>query len=86
MIREFPTGKGFADLVFLPRPKYAALPVLVVELKWNASAQTALQQIKAKMYPKALEGYTGKMLLVGVSYDKGTKEHSCVIEEDQKTE
>lgn len=86
VIREFPTGKGFADLVFLPRPKYAALPVLIVELKWNASAQTALQQIKAKMYPKALDGYTGKMLLVGVSYDKGTKEHSCVVEENQKTE
>lgn len=84
VIREFPAGKGFADLIFLPRLKYATLPVLVVELKWNMSAQTALQQIKSKEYPKALDGYAGKMLLVGVSYDKRTKEHSCVIEEYQK--
>ena len=81
VVRELPTGKGFAGLVFLPRLKYAALPVLIVELKWNASAQTALSQIKAKKYPQAVEDYTGKLLLVGINYDKETKNHTCKIEE-----
>lgn len=80
MLRELPTGKGFADLVFLPRQQYAALPALLVELKWNQSARTAIQQIKEKKYPKALENYTGKILLVGINYDKGTREHTCIIE------
>ena len=84
MVREFPTGKGFADIVFLPRTKYRELPALILELKWNASVQTALQQIKAKNYPQALKDFAGKLLLVGISYDKGTKEHSCVIEEHKK--
>ena len=43
-IRELPTGRGFADFVFLPRPEYKGdYPALVVELKWNKKAQTALQ-------------------------------------------
>ena len=33
--REFPGGKGFADLVFLPRKKFIDKPALVVELKWE---------------------------------------------------
>ena len=33
---------------------------------------------------KALKNYEGKLLLVGVSYDKESKEHSCVIEEWKK--
>lgn len=81
-IRELPTGRGFADYVFLPKPEYAGeLPVLLVELKWNQKATTALQQIRDRKYTQAVEGYTGKMLLVGISYDKKSKEHSCVIEE-----
>ena len=80
VMREFPTGKGFADLVFLPRPKYATLPALVIELKWDKGATTAIEQIKEKNYPQALEDYVGDMLLVGVSYDKHTRKHECVIE------
>ena len=80
LIREFPTGQGFADLVFLPKPKYADLPALLVELKWDKGANSAIMQIKEKRYPKAFEGYTGNVLLVGVSYDKKTRQHECVIE------
>ena len=80
VMRELPTGKGFADLVFLPRPKYATLPALVIELKWDKGATTAIEQIKEKNYPQALEDYVGDMLLVGVSYDKHTRKHECVIE------
>ena len=57
------------------------MPALLVELKWNQSAATALQQIKGKKYVQVIEGYTGTILLVGISYDKKTKVHKCVMEE-----
>lgn len=79
LIRELPTGKGFADIVFLPR-KQSAKPALVVELKWAQAAETAVNQIKAKRYTQVLENYTGEILLVGISYEKDTKKHQCVIE------
>lgn len=81
-IREMPTGRGFADYVFLPKLEYVGeMPALLVELKWNKRAITALQQIKSKKYVQAITGYTGNILLVGISYDKKSKEHECVIEE-----
>lgn len=84
-VRELPTGRGFADFVYIPKPEYKAdYPALVVELKWNKAADTALQQIKERKYPQSLEQYTGNILLVGINYDKKTKEHSCVIENDKK--
>ena len=80
-IRELPTGRGFADFVFIPKPEYkSAYPALIVELKWNQNAQTALQQIKDKKYPASISNYTGEILLVGINYDKGSKEHQCKIE------
>lgn len=78
--REFSGGKGFADLVFLPRKKFQEKPALVVELKWNKSAQGAIAQIKNKEYCRSLEEYRGNLLLVSVNYDIRTKEHECVIE------
>lgn len=82
IFREFPTGKGFADLVFLPREDMA-LPALIVELKWDKSAKSAISQIKNKNYVEALADYAGKILLVGINYDKETKEHQCTIEKWQ---
>ena len=80
-IRELPSGRGFADFVFIPKSEYISdYPALVVELKWNKDARTAIQQIKEKKYPDTVRQYTGKMLLVGINYDKKTKEHSCIIE------
>lgn len=73
MIRELPTGKDFADLVFLPH-KYSDKPAMVVELKWDQSVETAIKQIKDKNYVKALEQYTGEILLVGVKFE--TRERS----------
>ena len=84
-VREFPTGRGFADFVYIPKPEYKAdYPALVVELKWNKNAKTALQQISEKKYPESIAEYTGEILLVGINYDKKTKKHECVIEEYQK--
>ena len=84
-VRELPTGRGFADFVFIPKPRYAAdYPALVVELKWNRKASTALEQIKEKHYTDSLLRYTGDILLVGINYDKTSKTHTCVIEELQK--
>ena len=81
-IRELPAGRGFADFVFIPKPEYRNdYPALIVELKWNRNAKTAMKQIKEKRYPDSLLGYTGDILLVGINYDKKTKEHQCLIEE-----
>ena len=78
--RELPTGKGFADMVFIPRQQFADKPVLVVELKWDKSAQGAVEQIKNKQYCKSLQDYHGRIMLVGVNYDKKSKKHCCEIE------
>lgn len=84
-IRELPTGRGFADFVFLPKAEYAeGYPALLVELKWNQSAEAALAQIKEKKYPESLVQYTGNILLVGINYDKKNKKHQCLIEEMKK--
>ena len=82
LIRELPAGNGFADIVFLPKP-HCDKPVLIVELKWNWSANGAMEQIKNKKYIKALENHVGKVLLVGINYDKKTRKHECMIEEIQ---
>lgn len=82
VIREMPAGKGFADLAFIPRREAGNRPAMIVELKWNASADTAIRQIKERRYAGALAGYTGEILLVGINYDKDAedKKHTCVIE------
>ena len=74
----------FADLVFVPRKRYQDKPALVVELKWDKTAEGALAQIKDKEYCRSLEEYQGNLLLVGINYNKKTKEHVCRIEEYQK--
>ena len=80
IVREMPTGKGFADLVFLPRPQHAEKPAMVIELKWDQTAETAIRQIKEKKYGEALRRYAGEILLVGISYDKKTRKHEAEIE------
>lgn len=84
-VRGLPTGRSFADFVYIPKPEYRSdYPALIVELKWNQKAQTALQQIKEKQYPDSVLDYTGDILLVGINYDKKTKEHQCLIERYEK--
>ena len=82
--REFPTGKGFADMIFLPRRKFQEKPALVVELKWDKNAGGAIRQIKEKQYCRSLEEYKGNILLVGINYSKKDKTHQCVIEKMTK--
>jgi len=80
VIRELPTGKGYADLVFIPRKKHADKPAMIVELKWDKTAEGAIDQIKEKNYTSALDDYKGNLLLVGINYNKKEKIHTCVIE------
>lgn len=77
IVRELPTGKGFADITFIPR---GDKPAMIVELKYNENVETAITQIKNKNYPKSLEHYVDNLLLVSINYDKKTKEHQCHIE------
>lgn len=84
-IREMPSGRGFADFVYLPKPEYTdEYPALVVELKWNKNAKTAMQQIRDKKYTESLSDYTGNILMVGLNYDKSGKKHECIIEKYSK--
>lgn len=78
-IQELSSGHGYADIVYLPK-KNSSMPILVIELKWNQKASTAIQQIKEKNYSQIFEGYGSNILLVGISYDEKTKKHECVIE------
>lgn len=81
--REYQTGTGFADLVMIPR-KNVCKPAIIVELKYNDTAGTAIDQIHQRQYPQKVAEYTGDILLVAVSYDRKTKEHQCQIETWQK--
>lgn len=84
IVREMPAGKGFADMVFIPRANYTNKPAMVIELKYNKDMDSAIKQIKEKRYQGALKGYSDRILLVGINYDPNGKEgkkHRCVIEE-----
>ena len=78
-IHELPSGLGYADLLFLPR-KHSKKPAMLIELKWNKSADGAIAQIKNKKYMEAIVNYGGEILFVGINYNKESKVHECVIE------
>jgi hypothetical protein len=78
-IEELPTGIGYADVVYIPK-RGSALPAMIVELKMNKSADSAIDQIKNRNYPQALEDCGSDILLVGVNYDEKSKKHTCKIE------
>ncbi|MBQ9030247.1 MAG: AAA family ATPase [Parasporobacterium sp.] len=78
VIREMTTGKGFADVVFVPVKKED--PAMIIELKRNGSVGSALDQIKEKRYFESLAHYQGNLLFVGINYDEKEKTHSCRIE------
>ena len=82
MYRELAGGKGYADMVFIPRSNVNK-PAIVVELKWNKTASSAIAQIKKKEYVQGLKGYSGTVILVGINYtdkDEPFKKHECRIE------
>ena len=85
IVQEMPAGKGFADIMFIPKPRANTekYPPMVVELKWDYSAETAIRQIKERSYSEKLKSFE-KVLLVGISYKKDIREnkkHECIIEE-----
>ena len=79
-VQELPSGRGLADVVYLPKRGDPA-PALVVELKWDRKPGSAIAQILDRDYPAVLRDWGGPLLLVGVSYDAKTKEHACRIVE-----
>ena len=79
LIREMPAGNGFSDMVFLPK-RTSLKPALILELKWDKTAEGAISQIKNKKYISALKEYKGNILLVGINYEKKNKKHQCRIE------
>ena len=84
-LNEFPTGKGFADIVYLPKKvSKKGKPALIIELKKDASAKVALEQIKERDYVSRVKEYTDNILLIGINYDSKSKQHSCIIEKYQK--
>lgn len=81
-LEELPSGEGYADVVYLPKPD-SDWPTLMIELKWKKSAKGAIDQILEKKYPDVLKDFGRDILLVGINYDKdapdGSKKHSCKI-------
>ena len=86
-IQELDSGKGYADIVYLPSPKHPEKPAMLIELKYDKTLRTAADQIRNKNYPQKLEHYEGNLLLISINYDKEVtatdaeyKHHSCKIE------
>jgi hypothetical protein len=86
MEREDKAGTGYVDFIFYPETDQHA-DCIILELKVNDTAEEALQQIKDKKYALKFDGrlgekprYTGRILGVGIAYDKNTKVHECKIE------
>lgn len=79
-VEELPSGRGLADVVYLPK-RGAASPALVVELKWDRAPEAAIAQVRDRDYPSVLRDWGGPILLVGITYDRKTKCHVCHIEE-----
>ena len=79
MHRELASGKGFADIVIIPR-KNVESPAIVLELKFRQDADTAIDQIHRKQYPSKVAEHAADLLLVGINYDRETKQHTCHIE------
>lgn len=74
IFRELPTGKGFADMVFIPLPK-SPRPAIVVELKYDKTADGAIAQIRRKDYPASLKGFSKRIILLGINYNKAEAKH-----------
>lgn len=72
-------GKGVADCLMYPKRK--GIPGIILELKYNRSAEEAVEQIRRKEYAREMTGAADNVLLAGINYDKGSKRHQCVIEE-----
>lgn len=79
-IDELPGGVGFADIAFIPK-RASSAPAMIIELKWNETPEAAMAQMRERSYADALSGWGGPTLLVAITYDRKTKQHSCLIQE-----
>ena len=79
IFREFPTGKGFADMVFVPVAG-SVFPAIVVELKWDKTAKGAIDQIRHKEYPKKLQRFSREIVLLGINYNKDAADIQYEVE------
>jgi hypothetical protein len=84
VFRELASRKGYIDMLFLPKPLHLDKPALLVELKCDKTAKGAIAQVKEKNYSEKIQQYTGKIILVGINYDRETKTHTCMVEEFTK--
>ena len=78
-VEELPSGRGFADVAYIPK-RGSSRPALLVELKWDRPVHTAIDQIRGNDYPAALRDLGHPVLLVGITYGAKSKEHSCWME------
>lgn len=83
--REDKAGIGYVDFIFYPL--YKNEDGIILELKVDNTAEAAVRQIKEKNYALKFKGklgqdpeYTGRILAVGISYNKKTKQHNCKVE------
>ena len=76
--REDQAGKGRVDLVYEPITRRQ--PLILIEFKYDDSAEEAIKQIKEKEYFKRYAGQYRNIILVGINYSTKTKDHQCLIE------
>jgi hypothetical protein len=87
-IQELDTGKGYADLAYIPSPHFSEKPVLLIELKYGKDTDAAMDLVRKRNYLDKFIHYKGNILVIGINYDKdipntdpNLKHHTCVIEE-----
>lgn len=85
MEREDKAGKGYVDFIFYPIRE--SDDAIILELKVDHTPDEAIAQIKEKEYALRLKGklaekihHTGRILAVGIGYDKDSKQHRCKVE------
>ena len=83
--KEMTAGKAFADVVYVPVHPAPESPAMIIEMKKNKTAESAIDQIREKRYFDALEHYQGNLLFVGINYDEDDKTHTCRIERFDKS-
>ena len=85
--REDRAGVGYVDFIFYPYVK--SDDAIIIELKVDHTADEAVRQIRERRYALRFEGrigerpeYTGRILAVGIAYQKGDKKkrHQCKVE------
>lgn len=76
--REDQAGKGRVDLVY--EPITGKFPLILIEFKYDGSAEEAIAKIKTQEYFKRYTGQYRNIIIVGINYSTKTKDHQCLIE------